>query len=151
MTATHHGVTGSLAGATFSFHTDAVDLAAYATTHLAPLATCGVSTPAVTATLTWHDGQPPAERSLGRTGGAGIERVDRDVYTDGTTLHWFRVDDLRDLFLRFTWSDGRLSVHGDFHYRLGNSALSDGIRRVRRWSPRTHCPSRGPSAPRIGP
>lgn len=136
MTATHHDVTGSLAGATFSFHTDAADLAAYATTHLAPLATDAVSAPAVTATLTWHDGQPPAERSLERTGGTGIERVDRDVYTDGTTLHWFRVDDLRDLFLRFTWSDGRLSVHGDFYYRLGNSALSDGIRRLRRWSQR---------------
>ena len=131
--ATLHGMTGSLAGATFSFETNAPDLAIYAKRHLAPLGTGAVSAPAVTATLTWHDGQPPTARP--RTDGA-IERVDRDVYTDGTTLHWFRVDDLRDLFLRCTWNDGRLTVHGDFHYRLGNSALSDRLRRVRRWSQR---------------
>jgi hypothetical protein len=136
MTAPNHSVTGSLAGATFAFQTDAPDLAAYATAHLAPLAAGAVSMPAVTAALTWHDGQPPAERRLDRMTAARLERVDRDVYTDGTTLHWFRVDDLRDLFLRFTWNDGRLTVHGDFYYRLGNSPLSDRIRRARRWSQR---------------
>jgi len=132
-----HGVTGSLSGATFRFETNAPDLAIYAARHLAPLGAGAVSTPAVTATLTWHDGQPPTERPVDRAGGAPIERVDRDVYTDGTTLHWFRVDDLRDLFLRCTWNDSRLTVHGDFHYRLGNSPLSDRLRRLRRWSQRT--------------
>lgn len=136
MTGPGHSVTGSLAGATFSFQADAADLNAYAATHLAPLAAGAVSAPAVTATLAWRDGQPPVDRSSERLRAAGMERVDRDVYTDGTTLHWFRVDDLRDLFLRFTWSDGRLAVHGDFYYRLGNSALSDRIRRARRWSQR---------------
>lgn len=136
MSATNYSVTGSLAGATFAFQTDAPDLAAYAAAHLAPLAAGAMSTPAVTATLAWHEGQPPAERRPDRMTAGGIERVDRDVYTDGTTLHWFRVDDLRDLFLRFTWNDGRLTVHGDFYYRLGNSPLSDRIRRVRRWSQR---------------
>jgi hypothetical protein len=136
MTATHDSVTGSLAGAPFSFQTDAPDLRAYATMHLAPLAAGTVNAPAVSATLTWHDGQPPVERSPERLNVAAIERVDRDVYTDGATLHWFRVDDLRDLFLRFTWHDGRLSVHGDFFYRVGNSELSDRIRRMRRWRQR---------------
>ena len=136
MSATAHSITGSLAGATFRFQTDAADLVAYATGHLAPLAAGAVSAPAVSATLAWHDRQPPIEHSFERGLGAGIERVDRDVYTDGTTLHWFRVDDLRDLFLRFTWEDGRLDVHGDFYYRLGNSPLSDRIRRLRRWSQR---------------
>lgn len=136
MSATAHGITGSLAGATFRFQTDAADFVAYAAGHLAPLAAGAVSAPAVTATLTWHDRQPPVERSSDRVMGASIERVDRDVYTDGTTLHWFRVDDLRDLFLRFTWEDGRLDVHGDFYYRLGSSPLTDRIRRVRRWSQR---------------
>jgi len=136
MSAIVHRITGSLAGATFRFQTDAADLAAYATRHLAPLAAGAVSDPAVTTTLTWHDCQPPIEHSIERDMGAGIERVDRDIYTDGTTLHWFRVDDLRDLFLRLTWEDGRLDVHGDFYYRLGNSPLSDRIRRLRRWSQR---------------
>ena len=136
MSATVHPMTGSLAGVTFRFQTDAADLAAYASGHLAPLAAETVGAPVVTAALTWHDGQPPIEHSFARRMGTGIERIDRDVYTDGTTLHWFRVDDLRDLFLRFTWEDGRLDVHGDFYYRLGNSPLSDRIRRVRRWSQR---------------
>jgi hypothetical protein len=136
MTALSDSVSGSLGDATFNFQTDAPDLAAYATRHLAPLAAGAVGAPAVTATLAWHDGQPPGERRLDRRNVAGIERVDRDVYTDGTTLHWFRVDDLRDLFLRCTWDDGRLRVHGDFYYRLGNSALSDRIRRARRWTQR---------------
>ncbi len=126
-------IIGDVAGATFSLRTDAADLAAYAATHLAPLARRTAAAPAVAATLRWHDGQPPLEHRLAP---AAWERVDRDVYTDGTTLHWFRVDDLRDLFMRFTWADGRLAVGGDFYYRLGNSRLSDGIRRVRRWSQR---------------
>ena len=135
--ATPPSVTGSLAGATFSFETNAPDLAAYAALHLAPLSAGAVSAPAVTATLTWHDGQPSSERPVDRAGGATIERVDRDLYTDGTTLHWFRVDDLRDLFLRCTWNDSRLTVHGDFHYRLGNRPFSDRLRRIRQWSHRS--------------
>jgi hypothetical protein len=130
-------ITGSVAGATFSFETNAPDLATYAATHLAPLSAGAVRTPAVAATLTWHDGQPAPARPVEHAGGATIERVDRDVYTDGTTLHWFRVDDLRDLFLRCTWTDNRLTVHGDFHYRLGNSRLSDRLRRARQWSQRS--------------
>ena len=137
MSASAPSITGSLAGATFRFQTNAADLGAYAAGHLAALAAGAVSTPAVTATLTWHDRQPPVSRPFDRIIGPGIERVDRDVYTDGTTLHWFRVDDLRDLFLRFTWENGRLEVHGDFFYRLGNSPLSDRIRRARRWSQRS--------------
>jgi hypothetical protein len=125
---------GDLAGAAFRFQTDAVDLAAYAAVYLAPLASPAPRAPAVTATLRWHDGQPPVGHALDRSARGTLERVDRDVYTDGTTLHWFRVDDLRDLFLRFTWKDGRLAVEGDFYYRLGNSRLSDRIRRVRQWS-----------------
>jgi hypothetical protein len=135
--APHTPLTGSVAGATFSFETNAPDLATYAATHLAPLGAGAVRSPAVAATLTWHDGQPAPTRPVDRAGGATIERVDRDVYTDGTTLHWFRVDDLRDLFLRCTWNDNRLTVQGDFHYRLGNSPLSDRLRRVRQWSQRS--------------
>ena len=135
--ATADGVTGSLAGATFSFKTNAPDLASYAAKHLAPLSAGAVSTPAVTATLSWHDGQPSPERPPARPADAAIERVDRDVYTDSRTLYWFRVDDLRDLFLRCTWNDNQLTVHGDFYYRLGNTPLSDRMRRLWRWSQRS--------------
>jgi hypothetical protein len=62
-----------------------------------------------------------------------MERVDRDLYVGGAQLCWFRVDDLRDLFLQLTWTDNQLRVEGDFYYRLGNSRLSDAIRRGRQW------------------
>jgi hypothetical protein len=126
-------VSGRLAGVTFRFETGAGDLAAYACAHLAPLVAPAVPTPEVSATLTWHDGQPPAHRPPDPAQVAGLERVDRDIYTDGKRLCWFRVDDLRDLFLRFTWTEHRLTVHGDFYYRLGNSPFSDRVRQLRQW------------------
>lgn len=129
-------LTGRVAGASFRFRTDAVDLAAYARAHLAPLLAPLAGTPDVTATLIWHEGQPPSRRPPDPSEVADMERVDRDLYVDAEHLCWFRVDDLRDLFLRCTWTEGQLVVRGDFYYRLGNSRLSDRIRRVRRWSQR---------------
>ena len=124
------GLVGRLAGAAFRFGSDAVDLASYARQHLGPLLDDDAAPPTVTASLRWHEGQPSTARGQCR----GMEQVDRDIYTDGCQLHWFRVDDLRDLFLRFRWVDERLTVDGDFYFRLGNSALTDRLRRVRRWT-----------------
>lgn len=130
-------MSGHLASVSFDFQTDALDLAAYARAHLAPVALAGPNAPDVSVTLRWHDAQPPAHRPPEPTELAGLERVDRDIYTDGERLCWFRVDDLRDLFLRLTWKERRLEVCGDFYYRLGNSLLSDRVRRVRQWSRRS--------------
>jgi hypothetical protein len=129
----HVGFLGRLADATFDFRTDASDLSIYARAHLAPLAASAITLPVVSATLRWHDGQPPAQRPADV---AQMERADRDLYCDGRRLCWFRVDDLRDLFLQFTWTADRLAVDGDFYYRLGDSALSDRLRRMRNWSRR---------------
>lgn len=134
LTATDRILTGALAGAAFRFQTNAPDLAAYAQRHLSPLLLDTGAAPAVNAVLTWHEGQPPTRGAADVPTLGGMERVDRDIYVDGAQLLWFRVDDLRDLFLRFHWQGDRLDVRGDFYYRLGNSELSDRIRRLRRWS-----------------
>jgi hypothetical protein len=126
-------ITGCLAGAQFAFRCDAPDLSGYARTHLAPLVVGDTGPPAVTATVRWHDGQPPADRALFSSELPRMERVDRDVYANAEMLWWFRVDDLRDLYLRFTWKNSRLEVEGDFYYRLGNSRGSDRVRRLRHW------------------
>ena len=126
------GIAGRLAGVGFRFGSDAADLAAYARQHLGPLMDDDTAALAVTTSLRWHEGQPPT----GRGQCHGMEQVDRDIYTDGCQLHWFRVDDLRDLFLRFQWAGERLTVDGQFYFRLGNSAVTDRLRRVRRWAQR---------------
>lgn len=125
-------IVGRLAGAAFRFGSDAGDFATYARQHLAPVLDTAPAAPAVTASLRWHEGQPPTARGECRR----LEQVDRDIYTDGCQLHWFRVDDLRDLFLRFRWADEILTVEGDFYFRLGNSVVTDRMRRVRRWAQR---------------
>ncbi len=121
--------TGRLAGACFAFRTDAPGVAEYAGIHLAPLAAAPGPAPAVTSVLRWHEGQPPTQRPAGPQ----VDRLDRDLYATADTLSWFRVDDLRDLHLRFTWHEGRLSVEGDFYFRLGNGQLRDRLRRLLAW------------------
>ena len=123
-------ITGSLAGAQFVFRCDAPDLCDYARVHLAPLQSLSANTPTVTSTVRWHDSQPPHEAPL-PSSELPLERVDRDVYASAAGLWWFRVDDLRDLYLQFSWKDDRLAVEGDFYYRLGNSWRTDHIRRLR--------------------
>ena len=125
---------GCLAGASFAFRTDAPDLARYAGVHLAPLAAEHASAPAVSTVLRWHEGQPPKQRPVGPQ----VDRLDRDLYATTDTLSWFRVDDLRDLYLHFTWREGRLSVEGDFYFRLGHGQLRDRMRRLLAWRDLRH-------------
>jgi hypothetical protein len=125
-------ITGALAGASFTFGSDAADLMAYAGHHLGPLATPAASTPVVTAALRWHEGQPPLTRPQPRRDHR-LDRIDRDLYREDGHLHWFRVDDLRDLHLHVSWGDDRLRVQGDFYHRLGNRWFTDKVRRMASW------------------
>ena len=124
-------LSGNLAGAPFRFRTDAVALATYARLHLATVAGAATERPGVDATLQWHEGLPPRDRPARRL--ADMERVDRDLYVGDGRLCWFRVYDLRDLHIEMIWNDGRLTVQGDFYFRLGNRPLSDALRRLRQW------------------
>jgi hypothetical protein len=125
-------ISGALADATFSFACDAADLCDYARIHLGPLVRPAASRPAVSALLHWHDGQPPAQRPP-MAAAQRVDRIDRDLYLSGHTLHWFRVDDLRDLHLQFTWAEDHLAVRGDFYHRLGNRPRTDRLRRLAAW------------------
>jgi hypothetical protein len=129
---TEPGVTGSLAGAGFAFHSNTLELTEYARQHLATLV-AAAPVPAVRATLRWHDGQPQVSELRDPAALARMERVDRDLYVGDGVLRWFRVDDLRDLYLQIRWDGDHLEVEGDFFYRLGNSRLSDAVRRMRQW------------------
>ena len=123
-------IAGNLSGATFRFSTNAADLRAYAGVHLATQLAAPVDTPRIDAALRWHEGQPPRDRLAAFSHLADMERVDRDLYARPGELHWFRVDDLRDLYLHFTWHENRLVVHGDFYHRLAKDVLRDRAKRI---------------------
>jgi hypothetical protein len=124
-------IAGNLSGVTFRFSTNAADLRAYAGVHLATqLATPVVGTPQIDAALRWHEGQPPRDRLAAFAHLAGMERVDRDLYVRPGELHWFRVDELRDLYLHFTWRENRLGIAADFFHRLANDAYRDRAKRI---------------------
>lgn len=120
---------GQMSAARFSFETDAADLASYAGWHLSPLAATSQGAPVVSSVLRWHDGQPPRREGLGVDLDA-FTRADRDLYVTENDALWLRVDDLRDLVLRFHWEAERLQVEGDFYFRVGNSPWRDRLRRV---------------------
>jgi hypothetical protein len=125
-------ITGALAGVQFAFRCDATDLCEYARLHLAALKNASTAVPAVRSMVRWHDGQPPS-KALASAELADMDRIDRDVYASAAALWWFRVDDLRDLFLRFSRDTESLAVEGDFYHRLGSSWLTDRLRRLRYW------------------
>lgn len=125
----HSVIDGKLAGTGFRFHTDSDEVASYAETHLAPLRAERPVPPSVSAELRWHEGQPPGRQALGRQLD-DCARVDRDLYVSDGRLFWFRVDDLRDLYLRFRWVDDRLEVEGDFYFRVGTGGWMDRMRRL---------------------
>jgi hypothetical protein len=122
--------TGNLCGATFRFSTTAEDLGTYARVHLAGLLGTPAAAPHVETVLHWHEGQPPRDRSAAFPHLADMERVDRDLYVRPGELHWFRVDDLRDLYLHFTWRGNRLRIEADFFHRFASDAYRDRAKRV---------------------
>jgi hypothetical protein len=122
--------TGNLSSAAFRFSTTAEDLGAYARVHLAGLPGAPAAALQVESTLRWHEGQPPRERLVTFPHLADMERVDRDLYVRPGELHWFRVDDLRDLYLHFTWRENRLRISADFFHRVANDAYRDRAKRI---------------------
>ncbi|MBI3782726.1 MAG: hypothetical protein HY270_04920 [Deltaproteobacteria bacterium] len=127
-------ITGALAGAGFRFDCNLPELVGYAEQHLRPLIGA-TQAPVVRTTLRWHDGQPDA-RLRSEAERLRMDRIDRDLYLAPDELRWFRVDDLRDLYLRARWCDDQLEVEADFYFRLGNTPLTDRLRRLRQWSSR---------------
>lgn len=101
----------------------------YAGVHLGPLRQPDATEPRVDALLRWHEGPPPRDRLAAFPALRDMERVDRDLYRTDAELAWFRIDDLRDLHLRFVWDGERLRVEGDYFHRLSKDPRRDWLKR----------------------
>ena len=119
----------SLAGVDATLESTDQGFAEFAAVHLAPLHSDSLATPRVRALLRWHEG-PPTDRLTDEPTLAKMDRVDRDLYRGAGELVWFRVDELRDLRLRFEWDGDRLRVEGDFHHRLSKTPGRDQMTRL---------------------
>lgn len=119
-----------LAGALVRFRCDLDALGAYAEAHLAPVRRSGDRDfrPVIDADLHWHEGAPPPAAAYPEF--AGTERLDRDLYAGPGRLLWLRIDELRDLHLRFRWDGEVLTVRGDYYHRLSTVAAGDRLRRL---------------------
>jgi hypothetical protein len=102
----------------------------YAVAHLAPLRAADTAAPTVAATLGWHEGAPPAERSARFPGLERMQRVDRDLYRGDGELAWFRVDDLPPLHLRVQREAERLLVTGEYFFHLSPNRTRDRLKRI---------------------
>lgn len=124
-------VRGNLAGVRFRLECDSIEFERYAEVHLRALGRADPDDDAcdVSAELRWHEGQPPSSGAAAARLD-GFERLDRDLYVNGRRLHWFRVDDLRDLHMYAERTDDGLHVEGDFYFRVGNHPASNRLRRL---------------------
>lgn len=101
----------------------------YLRTAMAPFLTDDDQDAAVRSHLDWVDGAPG--QSLAEAFGVQSweRRPDRDLYLDGRSAYWLRIDDFTDLQLAASF-DGTLSLRGRYHFNLG--AGSGAMERVRR-------------------
>ncbi|MBI4514424.1 MAG: hypothetical protein HY699_01230 [Deltaproteobacteria bacterium] len=121
----------NLAGAGGSLRSHYAPFMAYAEQHLLPLRiAAGEVAPVIDAVLEWHESPPPQDRHTAEPELAGLERLDRDLYVGPGRVCWFRIDDFRDLHLRFDWDGRQLHVHGHYYFYLSRDRLRD---RTKRW------------------
>ncbi len=119
-----------LAGIGIEFACDHVELMEYAAAHLHPLLAEGGGAPNVRAVLRWREGQPPPDRRELFPQISRLQRLDRDLYLGADEAVWLRIDDARDLLLRFVWRRPRLDIEGVFFHRLSKRAAGDLARRL---------------------
>ena len=100
----------------------------YAAVHLAPLRNDS-DAPRIRAQLHWHEQAPPPRLQAFPTI-SGMERIDRDLYRQGGTLVWLRVEDLRPLHLQFTWNGSELSIDAHFYFHLSANPTRERIKRL---------------------
>lgn len=131
--AASRSVHGKLAGISFELRTGEQRFLSYARKHLEPLGADDVRLPVeLSAWLDWYNGQPHRQ-SVHDRNLASMLRPDRDLYVGERELHWYRVDDLRDLFFHVYFGADKVEVGGRFFFRVANSRWSDRLRRLIRW------------------
>lgn len=111
---------------------DFAPLADYARVHFGPaaVATPGRAAPTIDVDLRWHEGHPPVDATAAYADTKGCERLDRDLWAGRDRLVWLRIDELRDLHLRFHLRPDGLDVRGDYYHRLSNDRRADRLRRL---------------------
>jgi len=119
-----------LAGIDIEFLCQHRELMEYAAVHLGPLLVENGDAPHIRAVLEWHEGQPPTDPRSTFPRIPQLQRVDRDLYLGPGEAVWLRIDDARDLQLRFAWRRPHLEIHGVFFHRLSKRPLGDWARRV---------------------
>lgn len=121
-----------LAGAKVRLRCGFTPLLEYARAHFAPAedAAADDTPPAIDAEIHWHEAHPPRDAAAAYPEVRGAERLDRDLYRNGQQLVWLRIDELRDLHLRFDWNGQTLRVRGDYYHRLSTNAGGDRLRRL---------------------
>jgi hypothetical protein len=104
----------------------------YAAAHFEPLRgePLPQGRPDVDAELHWHEGHPPTDAAAAYPEVRGCERLDRDLWARPGLVVWLRIDDLRDLHLRFNFDGEHLAVRGDYYHRLSTHRRGDRLRRL---------------------
>jgi len=87
--------------------------------------------PDVESHLEWVEG--PRARSLPEAFGTSSwqRRPDRDLYIDGNTAFWLRIDDFLDLHIKAVWEDGVVRLTGRYYFSIGTSPRTEWLRRLR--------------------
>jgi hypothetical protein len=119
-----------IAGVRVRFRTDFAELAAYARSHLSPLEVTNEVEPDIISELVWLEGVPPKNPDAVFPQCTSLERIDRDLYRDDGKLVWLRIDDLRDLKMRFVLEDQHLRVSGRYYFHLSKEPVRDMVKRV---------------------
>jgi hypothetical protein len=123
----------TVAGVRVRFRTTFPALAAYARAHLAPLLTADDGDAEISSDLIWIEGLPPHDSGAVFPSEGELDRIDRDLYRGQTSLAWPRIDDFRDLKLRFLIDGDRLSITGHYYFHLSNHTRRDAVKRLVYW------------------
>jgi hypothetical protein len=119
-----------IAGVKLCFRTDHADLASYARLHLSPLEVHGQDDADILAELVWLEGLPPREAASVFPETNSLDRIERDIYRGKECVVLMRIDDFRDLKMRFVLEGNRLKVTGYYYFHLSKEPLRNSVKRA---------------------
>jgi hypothetical protein len=122
-----------MAGVKLRFRTDHADLAAYARLHLSPLEVESGDDVDIISELVWVEGLPPREPNTIFPEADSLDRIERDIYRGEGCIVLMRIDDFRDLKMRFVLDGRCLKVTGYYYFHLSKDPLRDAVKRTIYW------------------
>jgi hypothetical protein len=125
-------LTLTLHGVTLSLETDDAAFAAYVSAAMRPyLYPSGAGGSKIVAELEIIDAARPSGLQQAFPEAGWSRRPDRDLYMDGNTAYWLRIDDFLDLQLRVAYEGGRLVLAGRYYFSIGSGGGLEWLRRLR--------------------